>query len=360
MIDATIIPYIAFFCVAGIPALLDSSRRRRVAWSAVWLVFVVFIGLRHHVGADWFSYIRITQERFESSFAEAAQDPELLFSLLTWSSAKLGFGVYGANLVGAAIFCAGLFSYASKQANRWLALTTAVPFLIIAGTMSANKQGMAIGVVLFVMARWKGLSLAQRSVGILVAGLFHSSAMVLLVLVIVDLPIGRLRRTLLMLIAVVASIWVLNRPDAASNTFADRYIFEQTHSAAGAVMHLLLNLAPALAMLGTRKWWSRVLPNWHLIHSLCVAVVVMALLVPFYSQAVSRMSLYFFPVSISFFAWLPRMTGNIGGRNLVRLFSVAALATVLTIWIGYSNQAQKFRPYQNVLTTNVNELDMPR
>jgi hypothetical protein len=356
------IPYLLFFSVAGIPALFHSERANRIGWAIAWLMFVLFIGLRHSVGGDWPGYILITQHIHDANFIEALNDQETLFAALTWASDRLGMGVYGVNFVGAIIFSTGLFAYCASQRNRWLALAAAVPFLVVVAVMSANRQGMALGVVLLVMSRWNSLGLVRRSIGIAIAALFHTSAAFLLVLTVADLRISRGRKVVLMLLSAVASLWLMTRSEAAWTRYTQVYIQDQPAGvfSPGAIFHLLLNLGPAILMLFFRKRWSQMLDNWLLIQQLCLAALGLLLLSPYFSVAVGRFSLYLFPISIAFFSNLPRLFGDPAARALVRTVSVVFLGGVLALWLGFGNTAFTYLPYRNVLFMHPSELTLPQ
>ena len=360
LIDAALIPYLLVYLAAGIPALVGGENWKRVGWPAVWILFVIFVGLRHQIGGDWATYVAKASRLADLSFLEAISVQDPLFSALSWITSQLGLGVYGTNFIGAVIFCTGLFSFCARQSNRWLALCAATPFLVVASVMAASRQGIAIGVFLLVVANWKELSLKKRVLGIVVAGLFHSSAFIVLVLTIVDLHMSMAKKIILAAIAVAGTLWLMSISETGLTRYADLYILNQTTHSPGAITHLMLNLIPAIAMLLTRKWWAKRLPNWQMLRILCWLAILFVALVPFFSQAVGRMSLYLFPISITFFACLPQMTSNESGRTLLRLGSVTAMAIVLTVWIGYSNQSYAYRPYQNVITTSINDLDLPR
>lgn len=334
------------------------KRRNVVAWPMAWIIYVVFIGLRHRIGGDWGNYVRKAEYVSDLSFVGAIGFSDPLFSMLTWVSSGLGFGVYGANLVGATIFCTGLFLYCARLPNRWLALSAATPFLVVASVMSASRQGIALGLFLLVVAYWKELSVKKRVLGVVVAGLFHSSAFVFLILTIVDTRIGVIRKALFAVLAAAGSLWLMRISETGLDQYTRLYVLEQAASAPGAALHLSLNLVPALAMLATGQWWAKSIPNWPLLRVLCFMAVAMAFLVPFFTQAVSRMSLYLFPISITFFAYLPLMAKSAAGRTIVRLGSVTILMIVLTVWVGYSNQSYAYLPYQNVITTNPEDLDL--
>ena len=355
------IAYLILFCVAGVPALFHSARPNRMLWALAWVVFVLFIGLRHQVGGDWDGYLMITERISQGSLLDAIRDQEILFSLLTWCSTQLGLGVYGANLFGAVVFCTGLFAFCARLPNRWLALATATPFLVIVAVMSANRQGMAIGIVLLAMSRWQSLGLLQRSIGILVAGLFHTSAILLLVLSVADLRISRAKKFVLMLITCIAIIWLVSRSEGAWNRYTTIYV-QQSHGAysPGAIFHLLLNLVPAAVMLVFRKRWSRVVDTWPLIRQLCWMALGLLVLTPFFTVAVGRMSLYLFPISITFVAYLPQMMDAREGRALVRTFCVLLLGLVLWLWLAFANTAFTYLPYKSVLTIHPSELALPR
>ena len=355
------IPYLLFFCVAGIPALFYSARPNRVLWGAAWLVYVLFIGLRHEVGGDWGGYLMITERISQGNLLDALHDQEFLFSLLTWSSTRLGMGVYGANLLGAVVFCTGLFAFCGRLPNRWLALAAATPFLVVVAVMSANRQGMAIGIVLLVMSKWQRLSLIRRSFGVVVAGMFHTSAFLLLLLSVADLHISRKKKFVLMLIASVAVVWLVSRSEAAWYRYTTIYVQQSAGAySPGAMFHLMLNLVPAIFMLVFRRRWSRVVENWPLLRQLCWLAAGLLLLAPFFTVAVGRMSLYLFPISICFVAYLPQMTKSPVGRALVRTSSVLALGAVLGVWLIFANTAYTYLPYKNVLTIQASELSLPR
>ena len=354
-------PYLLFFALAAIPALFYATRTHLVGWAIVWVLFVLFIGLRHEVGGDWIGYLIITQRINEASLAEAFKDQEILFSTLTWISARMGAGVYGVNLIGAMIFCTGLFAYCRAQRNSWLALATAVPFLVIVAVMSANRQGMAIGVVLMVMSRWSSLGVMRRSIGIAIAALFHTSAAFLLLLSVADLKISRWKKAVLMVIASAACLWLISQSEAAFLRYTQVYIRDQPEGvySPGAIFHLLLNLGPAILMLAFRNRWRKVVDNWPLIQQLCMIAIGLMFLVPFFSVAVGRMSLYLFPISIAFVSNLPQMFATPAARALVRTVLVIALGTVLALWLGFANTAFTFLPYRNVLTVHPSELILP-
>lgn len=355
-------PYLVFFALAGLPALFHSRRVNKIVWAVVWLLCVLFVGLRHEVGGDWDGYLLITQRIHDLSFGAALRDQEILFSLMTWLSAQAGFGVYGVNLAGAMVVFAGLFSYCWTLRSPWLALAASMPFLVVVAVMSANRQGMAIGIVLLVMSRWGSMGVLKRSAGIAVAAMFHTSAAFLLLLSVVDLKVARWKKAVLFSGAAAGSLWLIVRSEEAFTRYTQIYIRDQPEGvfSPGALLHLALNLVPALIMLAGRRRWRQVVPNWPLIQQLCWTALGLVLLVPFFSVAVGRISLYLFPISIVFVSTLPQFISRPEGRALARTALVFLLGTILGVWLRFANTAFTYLPYKNVLTIESFELALPR
>lgn len=352
-------PYLLFFLMAGLPALFHLKNSGRALWAVVWLLFVLFIGLRHEVGGDWRGYTLITERIGQLSLQEALFDQELLFSLLTWVSASLGLGVYGVNFVGAVVFCTGLFAFCGRLPNRWLALTAATPFLVVVAVMSANRQGMAIGIVLYVMSRWQKWGVLKRSTGILLAGLFHTSAVLLLVLSVADMRISRAKKTILYIIAGTLGLWLASRSEEAWYRYTSIYVQQSAGAySPGAIFHLLINLVPGAIMLWSKRRWE-LLSMWPLLRPLCWMAMALLVLSPFFTVAVGRMSLYLFPISIVFFTHLPSFVPG-SGRALVRTVTVSFMGAVLAMWLQFANTAFTYYPYQNALFLNAWELELKR
>ena len=352
--------YFLFFLIAAVPTVLRPRDRHGVYCGFAFLAYVLFVGLRHQVGGDWDGYILITEDIAQSSLFEAFESHEVLFAVLTWISTRMGFGVYGANLVGALVFSAGLFAFCRRQENRWAALTMATPFLAIVTAMSANRQALAIGVVLYVFSRWKEWGVSKRVFGIVVATLFHSSAGLLLPIALADAKVPKFAKFVLLGLSIGGSFWLLLQSEAAFTRYTTIYV-EQPEGvqSSGAIFHLALNLLPALVMAFGHRKWAKAVPEWSLIRLLIVVAFLLAVLVPFFSVAAGRMSLYLFPISMVFVSKAPEMWRDLPTRRALAVLFVVASACVLWVWLSYGNTASAFLPYRNALWVESNELVLP-
>jgi hypothetical protein len=353
-------PYLLFFCISAIPSLFYLKAKNPIAWVLAGLAYVIFLGLRHEVGGDWGNYLAITDQISRSSLLESMRSLEPLFGLVTWISAGLGMGVYGANVFNAALFTVGLFCFCNRFPNRWLALASATPFLVIVTAMSANRQAVAIGIILLLVTYWSQLGIARRALIIALAGMFHTSAIFLMILVVNDLKIRRIQKIVLMVLFAVFAVWLASRSEMAWERYTTIYV-HQTHGAyaPGAMLHVLLNAVPAMIFLLFRRSWSGKLHNWELMRGLSLLSVALLAISSFMTVAAGRMSLYLFPISIAFFGYLPQYFTAGASRALVRMVAVVALGAVLVVWMTNANTAFTFIPYRNALFLDSSELALP-
>ncbi|MCL4722405.1 MAG: EpsG family protein, partial [Gammaproteobacteria bacterium] len=180
-------PYIAITSVIGMLALVSPQRRTSAfLWLSAFLVLLIFVGLRHKVGMDWNNYLYMIQRANMGDVTDALKVAEPAYAFILWVSGQLGLGVYGANLVTSTIFCLGLFRYARSTSSPWMALTVAMPILVIVVAMSANRQAAAIGVILWLMADWDRYSFLRRSAYVMAAAMFHASAVLFLIFTVAD------------------------------------------------------------------------------------------------------------------------------------------------------------------------------
>ena len=141
--------YFYFLVVPSLGVFLGRGLAHRLLLTFLFVLLVLAVGLRDHVGMDWNNYLAIQFQMEGSSFWQILSSMEPGYGLLAWFSSQLGWGVYGANVAGAIIFTFGLFSYARTTKNPFLAIYIAIPYLVFVVAMSASRQTIAIGLILY-------------------------------------------------------------------------------------------------------------------------------------------------------------------------------------------------------------------
>ncbi|GAB3770572.1 EpsG family protein [Ramlibacter monticola] len=347
------LPYFLMLCVAAVPALIQQSRSPRVGWVLIFVILVLFVGLRYRVGSDWEGYVQLAQRLDGEPLANALVLGDPLFFVILWASVEAGFGVYGANLVTTAIFLYGVFCYCRRMPSPWLALYSALPFLVIVVGMSANRQAAAVGVTLYLLATWEKSSTPVRLAIIAVAASLHSSAAIFLLLFVLEARVSRAKKV----IAGITAFGVLGYYVSESQSFsryAVTYIGDtEINHAAGATQHILLNAIPALVLLlSGRKLW-KLIPQWNFTVAMALASLVLLVIGMEFSVAASRLSFYLYPVSLCVLSTIPEMGNTAEMKTLLRWVVVVYGAVMLAGWLTFANHAYNHKPYSNVLLQQV-------
>jgi hypothetical protein len=350
-------PYLLVVGLFAVAAVTSQPRApNRVAWMAAFLVLLLFVGLRHHVGMDWNNYLRMIDKAARAqTLDEYWRVAEPGFTLLLYLGDRSGAGIYLANLLGTAVFVVGLFAFARRTPEPWLALIVALPFFVIAFSMSANRQAISAGILLIVFAYWSDWSVVRKVAVILFATLFHSSAIVMLAFIGTSLNIPFRIKVIAVGIFVLGALYFLQVTGQAEY-YDNTYGRGQTAASqsAGALIHVALNAVPASLYLLWPRMRQVLFPN-KLMRDMAIAAVLVFPLAFIMSTAAARVSLYFYPVSMFAIAALPQVvTPN--SRPLVRGTIATLMMLELTGWLLLANHSGAHLPYRNALFTPNYEL----
>lgn len=229
----------SYFTVKG-------ATRKWMGWQC-WLIglaLTVFVGFRHEVGGDWFNYIPYVTRAAGLTYAEVLKWGDPGYNFLNWLFSGYSWGIYGVNVVSAAVFSAGLVWFCKEQPRPWLALTIAIPYLVIVVAMGYIRQGVAIGLIMPGLIALERERLWRFVAWISVAATFHSTALVMLAFVIPAIPGKALLYRALRLLAFIAASGVLVATFLASRyeTLVNGYI-ENEYTSEG--FRLEIHLKPA-------------------------------------------------------------------------------------------------------------------
>ena len=249
------------------PAILALTARRRLPSSITglhsirlngwWLIAIVFftvvIGLRSEVGADWNAYLEFLYRAETSSLVEVLQLHDPGYQLANWLSARTGWGIAGVNLICGLIFSFGLAIFCQSMPRPLLAMTVAVPYMLIVVAMGYSRQGMALG---FAMVGLVALG-RRNNIGfvtcVLLAATCHKSALLLL-------PISALASTQN---RYWTAIWVGTIGFLSYFVLLEDHVealfytyIESEYKSQGAYIRLAMNAVPAIMLLTLHKRFS--------------------------------------------------------------------------------------------------------
>lgn len=329
-----------------IPTILSAIRMRRnvvqIGFFLLFVFFVVAVGLRERVGMDWSNY-----EAIYDSLAGTAPTLEDLthepaFYLINFIAHELDLGITFVNVAHALVFLGGLFYFAYKRCpDSFLALAVATPYLVIVIGMSGIRQAAAIGVFMFLLAVWNRVgTLAKISLLVIAAG-FHSSAILLFVLVMLD----RNRNVIKLFVVAIAVMGIgLYAMGGVHEYYVGSYVDENLHSP-GAVFHSLLVVGPAATYVLLRRRFVEAGLDDPLIFRMSILALCMFPLLAVSSTGVDRFLLYFTPVQMYVFSGLRHVFKTSGVTVALAILN----CTVLFIWLAFANNADAWTPYSSCL-----------
>lgn len=315
-------------------------------WRVVFVLLVLMIGLRHEVGGDWLTYVEQITTASRATLLGALGLGDPAYGLLNWVAAKTGLGSYFVNMVCAAIFSWGLVVFCRAQPRPWLALVVAMPYLVTVVAMGYTRQGTAIGLAMVGLVALSERKLLRFAVFVVLAALFHKSAIMLMPLAALA---GSKRRgwTLLWVAVASAVFYVLLLEDSVKALNAG-YITAQYQSQ-GAAIRVAMNAVPAVLFLWLRRRFvmphsDRMFWTWMAVGALGFAGWL------WYSRsstAVDRVALYWIPLQLFVFSRLPDALGKPNGRNEAWVrWVVLYSAAVLFVWLVFAKTAFAWLPYQ--------------
>jgi hypothetical protein len=344
-----------YFFMLAIPSALAVSyggRKNSVVTIIVFSIFVFLMGFRFNVGMDWNNYEDIHRYIGRESLTDILLGAEPLSALIFWISTNIGSGSLLSNVVASATLMLGVLSFARRMPLPWVAVAAATPFLIIAFGMSGIRQAMAAGILLYAMSAWDDRGTVQRCLFVLLASLFHTSAVMAILFVLWDLRLRLAHKVAVTTLAAPILFFVYQQFDPYSESI--QFYQENYLSGPGAVIspgalyHIALVGIPAGIYFAFRKKFAGSMANAQLVYMGAWAVIAVFLLYFLSSTGASRLSAYLYFVPMAVYSSLP----SVFSKN-DRLFLVVGVVTVhfviLAAWLVYANNSFAHIPYRNVL-----------
>ncbi len=309
-------------------------------------VMVLFIGLRHQVGSDWITYFNYLDSMQGVSLSAVITTNEPGYLFFNWLGANIGGGIYTVNTLSALVLLLGLQALCRQQPRPLLAFLVAVPYLLVVVGMGYTRQSVAVGGVMLGMAALYKGHVLRYTLWVLVAVLFHKTAVVMLPLVFFALKRHKFLLGSSILLGGM-SLGYLLWPHMIY--FLSIYVTSEYESA-GAALRLWMTVLPALAfMVAHRRFWMPpvVKPFWMALalSSLCLMSLLWTF--PENSTAIDRLALYWLPLQIMVLSHLPGVWVIKGLGRSWGIFMVAAYSVALTlIWLLFADHAHAWLPYR--------------
>lgn len=321
-----------------------STTRWSLGVMAVLLVGVM--GLRHEVGGDWNAYLNYLESMQGESFRTLLTTNEPGYLLLNWLGANVWGGIYTVNTLSAALLVWGLVAFSRCQPRPLLAMLVALPYLLMVVGMGYTRQSVAIGLVMLAMAAVFHGRVWRYIAWVMLAVLFHKTAVVMLPFALFALRRNKLLYGMLMVLA-GGLLTTLFLPYV--DYFVRGYVANDYESG-GALVRLLMTVGPALVFLLYRRRFGFSIPVQSFWAALSWASVVLLLLLlwfPENSTAIDRLALYWLPLQLMVLSHLPGIWVFKGlGRSFGTLMVAAYSVLLMLGWLLFATHAHAWLPYQ--------------
>ena len=342
------IPYWVVFLVPIFATLLPfvSARDLHVFSLFIFLLLASFlIGLRIEVGADWFAYERMFDAIGSKTFSEAIRFSDPAYALLNWICFQFGLGVVGVNTVCVFLFIYGLLQFCKSQPLPWLAISIAVPYLIIVVGMGYTRQAVAIGFVLWALTVWRDSKSLKFFFLVSVAVLFHKSAIVMMPFAFLMQKKSFLTRLIIITFLIIL-MYVFFRNFFASSAYL-AYFVNNSYFSSGALIRVIMNLIPTIILFIFYRRFSKFDDRnlWMVIGFLSI---ISFFSVQVLSTATDRFALYLSPIQIAVFSRIPLVVNNKLARDLSLIGIMLFYTGVLYVWLNHAVHASYWVPYNSI------------
>lgn len=343
--------WLLYLIPASLALFLSRNRQfNLIYWIIIGTAFVLIIGFRYEVGGDWISYLAHYNDMLGMSLNDALVRGDPGHKFINWLMYQWNLGVYGTNVIYGTIFMLGMVKFSRAQTYPWLTLVAAVPYLIIVVVMGYSRQGAAIGLFLLAISYLQNGKFKTYIVFILLAALFHKTAILLL-------PLGMflygkgLTFRILMIIPIAYGAWDLLLAEQQERLWKN-YVEAQMHST-GAMIRVFMNLVPSLLLLLYRKEWKRNYNDYSFWFWIAIGSILAVALVDFATTAVDRIGLYLIPIQLVVFARLPFLARNKISPQEMKIMIVLGYMAVLFVWLNFGRLSYAWIPYQNILWMDI-------
>ncbi|MCI5160837.1 MAG: EpsG family protein [Candidatus Electrothrix sp. AX5] len=339
-------PYWLMFSIPAFAALSTENRERSWGpWIAMGLFFTIFIGFRFHVGGDWNNYLPFYDQEIGRAFTDPISgDPG--YALLNRLMAQLDWKIYGVNLACGLFFIGGLIAFCRGLYRSWLGFAVAVPYLVVVVAMGYSRQGVALGLIFWGLAYLEKGKFIPYVLFIVVAALFHKTAVIMIPLGIFLYRQGWLYRIIAVAL-VVTGLWnalMEKEMDHLWNAYVEQQMYSQ-----GAFIRVAMNSVAAVFLLKYWKQWKKIYPNALLWLWMAYGAIACIFVVGFATTAVDRLALYLTPLQVVVFSRLPFLASKEYHPDTMTVWILFGYGAVLFVWLNFATHALYWLPYRNIL-----------
>ncbi len=340
----TYIGVYALLLAAG-AASIGQPRLRRQLYVILLVALFCFVAFRYEVGCDWTGYLVIYQTQGIQDMGAALRSREPLFQVANELLHRFNLDYPYINVIAAAVYFGGFHRLARRQPDPLGMLILSFPLLILHLAMSGIRQAMAVGILCVAINAFNDRRVAVYVAMVVLAGAFHTSALIFLALT--PFVLGKFSPRNAVIAAVIALPGLVAMASGEQFTvYYDRYVGTSIDAAGAPFRTALMTLTGLVFFVFFRRSWKT---DWTGDYKfIWISAGAMLLLFPmsFFSSVIAdRLAYYFMPAQL---IMLSRVSALGGGRfsPLIVASPFLAGAAVLLVWTVMSSLfVQCYVPY---------------
>ena len=310
-----------------------------------WVALTLFIGFRRFVGTDWDAYQIMFVRAGAYPVLEAITMSDSGYMLLSSAIANLGFNIPVLNAACAAIFAAGLLLFVRRQPSPPLAILIAIPVLILIASLT-TRQSVALGLLMAALALYVSGSRRLPAALLLVALLFHWTALLLMPLIPI-MAMRRVRPWWIMAagavagIALAAALWSI---PALSLRIA---LLPQSE---GAMYRAIPTALTIITLLLLRHRLDLDEREERAVAYLAALGLFALLITPVFAMAGDRFGVYAIPLQMMVLTRAACLVPSGPRRLAVQAVIAAPFLLLFAAWLTLTSYASCLSPYRSYLT----------
>jgi hypothetical protein len=216
--------------------------------------------------------------------------------------------------------------------------------------MSGARQSVACGIIYYLFATWEERRTLTRVAFVLIAALFHFSAVFVLLFVALASnapPVIKGASAALISMFVLA---IVRFAPQSMESYSRLYVGAQSKlSAPGAIVQVGVLAIAGATYLFNRQRWDEVMGESALVRYLAWGSLACLPLILISSVGAYRFALYFWPLGMYVYSGFPGLIQVPTGRAFYRVAIVGSAFAMLLGWLLLANNSLAWLPYKNWL-----------
>ena len=342
------IVYFSFYSIFILTAILNlniSTNSKFTLHLFISLLLILFIGLRHEVGGDWYVYI----ENFEKflpqfNFYNFNYYHDFGFDLVSKISDYFGWGIIGVNLFCAIFFIIAMFNLAQKLGNISIFYIVAFPYLITVVSMGYTRQAAALAFAIFAY-----LSVINKKLfWFLIFSTIGIFFLLFLALFILIIAISYLKWSLknIIIVILISSVSYLVIIEDISRIQA--YFMENlNYQSNGVIFRIIINLFSCFFLLLFSSTLCDNKEEKFFLFSLFLATVISLFYYQEISTFIDRILIYFTFIQLIIMTRLERL--SVRYSYIINLVIILFYSLYYALWFIFAFLSFAWLPYSNIL-----------